>query len=367
VKQALDLCLACKGCKSDCPAGVDMATYKAEFLSHYYEHHLRPRTANTLGLIFRWARLASRAPDLVNFFTQTPGVRSFARAIAGVAPKRRIPAFASETFVQWFRGRPARRAQHSTNRASIILWPDTFSNYFHPEVARAAVEVLEDAGFQIALPPRTLCCGRPLYDYGRLDQAKGMLRDILDVLRPQLREGAVVVGLEPSCIAVFRDELPNLFPDDPDALHLSQNALLLGECLQRFAPDYAPPKLDRRALVHVHCHQKALMGAGADVDVLGRMGVECQLLDSGCCGMAGAFGFEREHYDVSLQIGERVLLPAVRKAPRDTLVVTNGFSCSEQIEQATGRRALHLAEVMQLALHERHRAAARRSPDAEPG
>jgi Fe-S oxidoreductase len=339
-----------------------MATYKAEFLSHYYAHHVRPRTANTLGLIFRWARLASRAPDLVNFFTQTPGVRSFASAIAGVAPRRKIPAFAQQTFVDWFKNRsaqPSVLSPQSSPPASVVLWPDTFSNFFHPEVGRAAVEVLEDAGFRVALPPGTLCCGRPLYDYGRLDHAKGLLRDTLDALRPQLRAGVAVVGLEPSCIAVFRDELPNLFPDDPDAQRLSQNALLLGEFLQRFAPDYEPPTMNGRALVHVHCHQKALMGAGADIGLLGRMGIECQVLDSGCCGMAGAFGFEREHYDVSMQIGERVLLPAVRKAPRDTLVVTNGFSCREQIAQATGRRALHVAEVLQLALHDREGVAVR--------
>jgi Fe-S oxidoreductase len=387
VKESLDLCLACKGCKSDCPANVDMATYKAEFLSHYYEHHLRPRTAHTLGLIFRWSRLAARAPALVNFVTQTPGLRAFAKAVAGVAPRRRIPAYAEQTFVDWFRGRSALTPIPSTNpgrgesrplpipppsrergipvpsplagegeggraRHPVILWPDTFTNYFHPEIGKAAVEVLEAAGFEVGLPSRPLCCGRPLYDYGRLDEAKRMLREILDALRPQLRAGAAIVGLEPSCMAVFRDELVDLFPNDEDAQRLSANAFLLGEFLVKRAPDFELPRLERKALVHAHCHQKALVGTSADVALLGRLGLDFQLLDSGCCGMAGAFGFEREHYDVSVRIGERMLLPAVRRAPRDTLVITDGFSCREQIAQGTGRRALHLAEVLQMALRE---------------
>jgi Fe-S oxidoreductase len=374
VKGALDLCLACKGCKSECPANVDMATYKAEFLSRFYEHHLRPRTAHTLGLVFRWTRLAARAPAVANFFTQTPGIAALAKAVAGIAPRRRIPRFADESFVSWFRSREApsmgtpftltlfprggegkafpRTPAHLPNGgegARVVLWPDTFNNHFRPETARAAVEVLEDAGFEVLVPARPLCCGRPLYDYGRLDLAKRMLREILDTLRPHLEADVPVVVLEPSCLAVFRDELPNLMPDDPLAQRLRQGSLLLSEFLEKHAPGCRLPTLARQALVHVHCHQRAVLGASADVAVLARLGIDYRLLDAGCCGMAGAFGFEREHYDVSMQIGERALLPAVRQADDDTLIIADGFSCREQIEQATGRRALHLAEVIQLA------------------
>jgi FAD/FMN-containing dehydrogenase/Fe-S oxidoreductase len=348
VKEALDLCLACKGCKTECPANVDMATYKAEFLSHYYSERRRPRTAYSLGLIHRWSRLAARAPGLVNFLTHTPVLGALARKLAGVAPERRIPAYARQTFVDWFRKRSAPTAPGA--HTQVLLWPDTFNNYFHPETARAAVDVLERAGFEVILPARPLCCGRPLYDFGNLDAAATMLRQILDVLHPQLAAGLPVVGLEPSCIAVFRDELINLFPHDEDARRLSQQAFLLSEFLEEQAKDFALPNLAGRALVHVHCHHKALMGSSAEAAVLTRMGIDCQVLDDGCCGMAGAFGFEEGHYAISMKIGEEVLLPAVRKADRDTWIIADGFSCREQIDQATGRRAVHLAEVIQLAL-----------------
>jgi FAD/FMN-containing dehydrogenase/Fe-S oxidoreductase len=374
VKAALDLCLSCKGCKNDCPANVDMATYKAEFLSHYYDRHLRPRTAHTLGLVHRWARLAARSPGLANFLTQTPGLRAFAKAFAGVHRNRRLPAFAEQTFVDWFRGRlspqpsPPRGAGVLPSRPlppgegmdkdtpplsgerSVLLWPDTFNNYFHPESARAAVEVLEAAGLEVIVPARPVCCGRPLYDYGRLDLAKRMLRETLDTLRPYLAAGVPVVGLEPSCISVFRDELIGLFPDDPDAQRLSQQSFLFAEFLQRYAPDLELPKLEAHAVVHAHCHQKSVLGTGADSALLARLGIEVQTPESGCCGMAGAFGFEREHYDISMQVGERALLPAVRKSDRETLVIADGFSCREQIAQGTGRRALHLSEVVHRAL-----------------
>jgi len=369
VKDALDLCLACKGCKSECPANVDMATYKAEFLAHYYRGRRRPRTAYTLGLIFRWSRLAARLPGLVNSLTQTPLLRDAAKAIAGIAPQRRIPVYAAEPFVDWFwrtRPSPPALSQRERGRAGslplplgegwgeghrkVILWPDTFNNYFHPQIARAAVEVLEAAGFRVLVPQRSLCCGRPLYDYGRLDLAKRMLGDILDTLRPYLAAGVPVVGLEPSCIAVFRDELINLFPEDDDARRLSRQSFLLGEFLHKQAPDWELPQIRRKALVHIHCHHRSIMGMSADAAVLTRLGLDVRILDSGCCGMAGAFGFEKEHYDLSMRVGERVLLPAVRNAAQDTLIIADGFSCREQIAQGTGRRALHLAEVIHMAM-----------------
>jgi FAD/FMN-containing dehydrogenase/Fe-S oxidoreductase len=346
VKDALDLCLACKGCKGDCPVNVDMATYKAEFLAHYYAGRLRPRHAYAFGLINVWARIASWAPRLANFVSQTPGLRALARAIAGIAPARRIPPFATRTFRDWFAARPVPNA----GAPPVILWPDTFNNYFHPATAAAAVEVLEAAGYRVVLPRRVLCCGRPLYDFGMLDRAKRYLRAVLAELRPEIAAGVPVVGLEPSCVAVFRDELVGLLPHDEDARRLRGQTYLLSEFLEQRAPDLALPALGARAVVHGHCHHKAVLGMAAERSVLTRVGLDFQVLDSGCCGMAGAFGFERAHYDVSIAAGERVLLPAVRDAGADTLVVADGFSCREQIAQQTDRRAMHLAEVLQLAL-----------------
>ncbi len=233
----------------------------------------------------------------------------------------------------------------------MILWPDTFNNHFHPETAIAAVQVLEAAGGRVAVPRPLLCCGRPLYDFGMVDQARGMLERIVATLRPQIRAGVPIVGLEPSCVSVFRDELANLLPTDEDARRLGSQTFLLSEYLERHAPDFVPGRLERRAIVHGHCHHKAVLGFDAEEKLLRKLGLDVEVLDSGCCGMAGAFGFEKgEHYDVSIKCGERVLLPAVRSADRHTLIVADGFSCREQIAQTTRRQALHLAEVLRVAL-----------------
>jgi FAD/FMN-containing dehydrogenase/Fe-S oxidoreductase len=347
VREALDLCLACKGCKGDCPVNVDMATYKAEFLSHYYEGRIRPRHAYSMGLIHRWARLASLMPGVANFFSQTPVLRDIAKFIGGIAPQRQMPPFARQTFRDWFR----RRVPRNQGKPAVLLWPDTFNNYFHPEVARAGVEVLEAAGYQVWIPSANLCCGRPLYDFGMLDTAKQYLREILDSLRPAIHAGIPLVGLEPSCLVVFRDELTNLFPNDQDAQRLSQQAFVLSEFLNRRAKDYRPPRLERRALVHGHCHHKSVIGMEDELELLKKMGLDYQAPEDGCCGMAGSFGFERgDHYDVSIACGERVLLPAVRDLDKDALVIANGFSCQEQIVQTTNRRPLHLAQVLRMAL-----------------
>jgi Fe-S oxidoreductase len=234
----------------------------------------------------------------------------------------------------------------------VILWPDTFNNHFHPDAARAAVEVLEAAGFQVLAPARSFCCGRPLYDFGMLDTAKGQLCEILDTLRPWVEAGVPVVGLEPSCVAVFRDELTGLFPHDEDARRLNQQTYLLSEFLNRKVKDFRPPQLRRTALVHAHCHHKSVMKTADEEAILKKIGLDFQVLDSGCCGMAGSFGFEREHYEVSRAVGELVLLPAVRQAPADTLIIANGFRCHEQIEQLTDRGPLHLAQVLRMALHQ---------------
>ena len=351
VREALDLCLACKGCKSDCPVNVDMATYKAEFLYHYYKWRVRPRAAYAMGLIYWWARLASKAPRLANWVSHKPGFAHLARWSAGVAQDRELPRFANQTLRSWFNKRDA----SNEDGPEVILWPDTFNNFWHPETGRAAVEVLEAAGYRVRLPDRMLCCGRPLYDYGMLDLARRQLRQILGALGPAIDAGTPIVGLEPSCAATFRDELVEMFPDDEKAQRLSEQFYLLGEFLAQEAQRFDLPRLNRRAVVHGHCHQKAVMGLEADREILDRLGLDFEILTSGCCGMAGAFGFEKQNYEVSIKCGERVLLPAVREADEDTLIIADGFSCRTQIEQATDREALHLAQVIRLGLAEAER------------
>jgi FAD/FMN-containing dehydrogenase/Fe-S oxidoreductase len=344
VKEALDLCLACKGCKGDCPVHVDMATYKAEFLSHYYHRRLRPVTAYSMGLIFWWARVAALAPGLVNAVTHAPGISRVVKALGGIAPQRSVPEFAGQTFTDWFRN----RAPRNVDKPPVILWPDTFNNHFHPESATAAVEVLEAAGFDVRLPRRHVCCGRPLYDFGMLDRAKHQLIKTMRTLTAEIDAGIPIVVLEPSCASVFKDELLNFFPDDARAQKLSQQVILLSEFLQK--RDVNLPRLQRSALVHGHCHQKSIQKMSSEESVLREMGVSFTAPAQGCCGMAGAFGFEKDKYEVSLAIGELELLPAVRNAPPETLLIADGFSCREQIEQCTGRKALHLAEVIRMAM-----------------
>jgi FAD/FMN-containing dehydrogenase/Fe-S oxidoreductase len=346
VHEALDLCLSCKGCKGDCPVSVDMATYKAEFLSGYYKRRLRPLAAYTMGLIMFWARIAKHFPRLANLLTQTPGVRRVVQLAGGLTPNRRMPPFATQTFRDWFAGRGAVNPEAEP----VVLFADTFNNFLHPEPMKAAVEVLEDAGFRVHVPEPQLCCGRPLYDYGMLATAKRFWRRNLDVLRPQIQAGTPVVGLEPSCVAAFRDELPNLMPHDEDAKRLSLQTLTLAEFLQRHAGDWKAPRLERRALVHGHCHQEAVMGTDAEQQLYERLGLDFELLDSGCCGLAGSFGFERAHHEISVEIGEQRLLPKVREASKETLLIADGFSCKTQIEGLSDRRALHTAQVIKMAL-----------------
>lgn len=346
VYESLELCLACKGCKSECPVDVDMATYKAEFLSHHFRRRLRPRAAYTMGLIYWWARIASMMPGLTNWVSHAPVLSTIFKRAGGVATQRDAPRFAPRTFRDWFRARPAPNGRIGKR---VLVWPDTFTNHFHPGTAAATVEILEAAGFEVLIPPRSLCCGRPLYDYGMLDLATRQLRQILDVLRPAIRAGIPVVGIEPSCVAVFRDELPNLLPDDPDAARLAKQAFMLGEFLD--AHGWKPPRLERKAMVHGHCHHRSVLDFEADLRLLDAMGLDYQVPESGCCGMAGSFGFEAgDKYEVGKAAGERVLLPAVREAGEETLVITDGFSCRTMIEQETDRRALHLAEVLKMAL-----------------
>jgi FAD/FMN-containing dehydrogenase/Fe-S oxidoreductase len=355
VKKALDLCLACKACKSECPANVDIATYKAEFLSHYYEHKRRPLRAHAFGRIDRWAQWASVAPGIVNFLNRAPGFRHFLQKVLDLTPQRRIPQFAAVSFQRWARKHRATifedaEKPRSASKREVVLWIDTFNNYFHPETSRAALDVLESAGFEVKASRHPLCCGRPLYDFGMLDMAKKYLRRVLQVLGEEIDAGLPIVVLEPSCASVFRDELHNLFPADARAARLAKQTFLLSEFLEKRAPGYIPPRLDRKVLLHGHCHHKALMKMTDEESLLRKTGAELQPLDAGCCGMAGPFGFERDKFSVSQAVGERILLPAVRRAAPDTLIVSDGFSCREQIVQGTGREAIHLAEALKLAL-----------------
>jgi FAD/FMN-containing dehydrogenase/Fe-S oxidoreductase len=349
VKKSLDLCLSCKACKSECPANVDMATYKAEFLSHFYESHRRPLQAYAFGMVDKWLRFASIAPGIANFANRVPILSYPMRQALSLAPERKMPLLASETFRRWARKNRVPGVSGSNDPGGVILWADTFNNYFHPETSRAGFDVLQGAGFDVRVPRQHLCCGRPLYDFGMLDEAKEYLRNILDALRDPIDAGVPIVVLEPSCASVFRDELCNLFPENPRAARLRDQTFLLSEFLEHHALGFQPPRLSRKVLLHGHCHQKSLMKMNDEESLLRKMGVELESIDSGCCGMAGPFGFEKDKYAVSQAVGERVLLPAVRQSLPETLIVSDGFSCREQIAQSTGRRALHLAEVLRLA------------------
>jgi FAD/FMN-containing dehydrogenase/Fe-S oxidoreductase len=333
VKEALDLCLSCKGCKSECPVKVDMATYKAEFLAHYYRGRLRPPAAYAFGMIDRWSRLASHMPGIANALTRN----ALVKRIAGVAPARQVTPYASRPFTRDF--------SPGGEGMEVILWPDTFNNFFHPEVAHAAAAALRQAGCRVRLPRRHLCCGRPLYEFGMLDRAKAYLAQVLETLGPDIRAGTPVIGLEPACASVFRGELLELFPFSEQAKRLASQTFLLSEFLQREAPAF-PFRREGRAVVHGHCHHKSVLGMDDEIAVMQRLGLELEVLDSGCCGMAGSFGFEHEKYEVSMRCAERVLAPAVRAAAEETLVIADGFSCREQIAHATGRRALHLSQVL---------------------
>lgn len=346
VKEALDLCLSCKGCKKECPVKVDMASYKAEFLSHYYEQHRRPLAAYAFGFIDRWSRWASVAPGVANAFTQTPALAGLAKRFIGIAPQRRLPAFARRTFRDGFQAPPAAAAPCG----DVLLWPDTFNNHFHPQVAHAAVRVLQHAGYRVRIPDRPLCCGRPLYEFGLLDAARRYLRRTLAVLDTDLRAGTPVVVLEPACLSVFKEELPMMLPYDEQAKRLRSQSFLLPDLLQERVPELQFEPLRRRAVVHEHCHHKTVLGDDAEQALLRRLQLEVEMPDTGCCGMAGSFGFEAHKYEVSMRCGERVLLPAVRAAGEGTLVIADGYSCREQIVQSTGREVSHLAQVLERAI-----------------
>jgi FAD/FMN-containing dehydrogenase/Fe-S oxidoreductase len=349
VHDALHLCLSCKGCKGECPVSVDMATYKAEFMSHYYDGRMRPISAYAFGMIDRWAKLASHMPGVANFLIGKEPFAGLAKKVIGIAPQRRITPFAKQSFTGWFK---QRRTPQSNGRR-VILWPDTFNNYYTPDVAKAAVNVLEHAGFDVCIPKVHLCCGRPLYEFGMVPRARRYLDKVMESLADEIRTGTPIIGLEPACVSVFREELPNLFPHSEQAMRLREQVFILSEFIERNEENFRMPALNRHATVHGHCHHKSVLDMDPEQAVMKKLGLDFDVLDSGCCGMAGSFGFEKEKYDVSIACGERVLLPAVREAAADTLIIANGFSCREQILQTTEREPLHLAQVLQMALRKR--------------
>jgi FAD/FMN-containing dehydrogenase/Fe-S oxidoreductase len=346
VRESLDLCLSCKGCKRDCPVGVDMATLKAEFMFHHYKGRLRPVTAYSMGLIWWWSRLAARIPRVANFFLQTPVVSGALKRLGGIAPERGFPRYADQTFREWF----ANRETKNEGAPQVMLWPDTFNNHFFPETLQATTRVLEDAGFQVRLPSKPACCALPLYAEGMLSQARSQLTDLMESLQQAVDNKLPVVGLEPACVASFRDELAELFPDDERAHYLAENTLLFSEFLVR--RNYQPPQVNRRALVHIHCHHHASLTVDDECELLKKMQLDYELTPSTCCGMAGSFGFKRDNYEVSQEIAEHKLIPVVKATDKNTLIITNGFSCREQITQSTGRSTLTLPELMDLGLQE---------------
>ncbi|MEU0226301.1 FAD-binding and (Fe-S)-binding domain-containing protein [Streptomyces sp. NPDC006284] len=366
VRDALDLCLSCKGCRSDCPVEVDMATYKAEFLHHHYAGRRRPAAHYALGWLPVWLRWASRArlAPVVNALSAVGPLAAVAKRLGGIAGERHVPRLAGETFSRWWRGRPAPTGGGDL----VVLWPDTFTEHLSPSVGRAAVRVLEAAGLRVALPPtlaggaladgRTraatalltarrgrVCCGLTYVSTGQLDRARAVLRRTLDLMAPVLETPAPVVVLEPSCAAALRTDLPELLHDDPRAARLAARVVTFAEVLERHAPDWTPPALDVPAVGQTHCHQHAVLGDAADRRLREAAGLTGEL-SGGCCGLAGNFGFEAGHYEVSVACAEDQLLPAVREAPEVSVVLADGYSCRTQLEQLAGARARHLAEAL---------------------
>jgi FAD/FMN-containing dehydrogenase/Fe-S oxidoreductase len=351
VYDALDLCLACKGCTNDCPVNVDMPTYKSEFLYHHFKsaRRWRPRYAYAMGYIDKAARLASLAPELANFVGQTPGLSRLMKLAGGVDKRRPVPKFAPMTLQEWFRRRGG--TVNPTGRP-VVLFPDTFNNHFHTDVGVACVEAIEAAGWRVIMPEGHVCCGRPLYDYGFLDSAQRYLHRVLDVLRPYVRDGIPVVGMEPSCLAVFKDELRKMLPHDDDAARLARNAYHFPEFFTTFGIE--PPRTEGRALLWGHCHHRATGGIEPEKELLQQMGLAVWNVQGGCCGLAGSWGFEQGKYDISMDCGEQALLPAIRQTEPGTLVVADGFSCKTQIaDSGVGRHALHTAQVMKMAREHR--------------
>jgi FAD/FMN-containing dehydrogenase/Fe-S oxidoreductase len=345
VHEALDLCLSCKACKSECPVQVDMAAYKSEFLAQRYKGRLHPLHHYIFGFADRFARYGSLAPSLTNAILTGPLTSPFAKRIAGVARQRQFPRLASKSY-QKMQSTLTNLVQKAAP-PQVVLWPDTWNNYYHPQSLSAAEAVLAEAGFKVEVPRGHICCGRPLYDFGLLGAARSYLARVLDRMAPQIEAGLPFIFLEPSCASVFKDELPELFPNDGRAERFSQQVFLLSDWLADRAPGFAAGRLaGANILVHGHCHHKAVFGGPAsEIELLRAAGATVELIQAGCCGMAGPFGFEAGKFEVSKTIASQGLLPAVQSAGPTTILVADGFSCREQIAQMSDRRALHFVEV----------------------
>ncbi|MFK4065897.1 FAD-binding and (Fe-S)-binding domain-containing protein [Streptomyces sp. NPDC029674] len=356
VRDALDLCLSCKGCRSDCPVGVDMATYKAEFLHHHYEGRRRPAAHYAMGWLPRWLRAvaATRTARLVNALARVGPLAALGKRIGGIAPERAVPEVAPETFRRWWRKRGGRTGGGGSGgsaggRPDVVLWPDTFTDHLSPSVGKAAVTVLEAAGLTVAVPPRGVCCGLTYVSTGQLDRARAVLRATLDRMEPFLDAGVPVLVLEPSCAAALTSDLPELLGDDPRAHRLATAVRTFARTVEELAPQWQPPDIARPVTGQTHCHQHAILGDGAERRLRAKAGLTGEL-SGGCCGLAGNFGFERGHYDVSKACAEEQLLPSVERAGRDAVVLADGFSCRTQLAQLAGVRGRHLAEVLEEAL-----------------
>jgi FAD/FMN-containing dehydrogenase/Fe-S oxidoreductase len=337
--ESLDLCLSCKGCSADCPAGVDMATYKAEVLYQRYRRRPRPAAHYALGWLPRWARLAARMPRLANRAMGGDSLAAAAKRLGGIDARRPLPRFAPQTFRSWFADAPPRTGQQ------LLLWVDTFTDHFTPEVGKAAVQVLQAAGYDVRITEKPVCCGLTWISTGQLDGARRQLRRTLDALDQTVRFGTPIVGLEPSCTAVLRHDLVELLPDDPRAVRVAAATRTVAELLGANS-GWRPPRLDGvRAVAQPHCHQHAVMGWDADAELLTDAGAAVSRV-SGCCGLAGNFGVERGHYEVSVAVAENALLPAVRAAPHDAVILADGFSCRTQLEQLAGVQSRHLVELL---------------------
>lgn len=344
VRDALDLCLSCKACSSDCPVDVDIATYKSEFLSHHYAGRLRPPSHYSMGWLPALLRAAQVAPGLGNALLGRPGIARVAKRLGGIAPERDLPALAPRSFTASFRTAPATPG----SRGPVVLWPDSFTNYLAPEIGVAATRVLESLGFQVVLPSGGVCCGLTWITTGQLATARRVLERSVRVLE----HGPVdvpIIGLEPSCTVALQDDLPRLVPG-ADAAKLAARVETFASFVDREAEDDQLPRLGGRTLAQPHCHQDAAVGFEADQRLLQRTGVDASRIDPSCCGLAGNFGFEAGHYQVSQAVGERTVLPAVRAAGPDTTILADGFSCRTQIEQGTDRRAVHLAQLLAAGL-----------------
>lgn len=359
VREALDLCLSCKGCAVDCPTSVDMASYKAEFLSHYYAGRLRPRAMYALGLLPWAARAVARVTWLPNAVLGAPGLGWALRLLAGITTARPAPRFARQTF----RRGPLVAARRDDLEATVVVWPDTFTDAFRPHVADDLVAVLEAVGERVAVPSSWACCGRPLYDAGMLGFARRTLTHLLDVLEPWTSRGIPVVVPEPSCLAAFRDELPALLADDPRSARLASLArspaehLLASPGLEAVLADQRRAEGDdarpARAVVHPHCHARAIGTPPSDRALLERLGLRPEVLDAGCCGLAGSFGYRAEHEALSRRIGEEQWLPKVRAAvgaDEETTLVLDGFSCVMQLDQLSDLESTALISVVRRAL-----------------